>query len=88
MPHSAYHPQSASSLLMNLTSISISSLHRCAGTCLNNEQCRTATYYQRSRTCSLYSEDSKRGTIPNVGDPTISVLIMKNRTPKGELDEK
>ena len=69
---------------MNLTSNSLYSIVICAEKCMNNYLCLTATYYEQTRTCSLYNEDSSLGTIPNVGDPTISVLIMESRVLKCE----
>ena len=73
---SVYIPLSATRFLVNLTSNSMSDLTSCAQQCLNHRKCRTATYYQDIKTCSLFSEDSNVGQISAIANQARFVLSI------------
>lgn len=78
---SIYIPQFSWNFLINLTSITVSTKIKCASECLKNEICQTATYYEQTKTCSIYSEKSNVGQILNVGNQRSYVITMDTRKP-------
>ena len=82
--NSVYIPQLAAAFLLNITSNSISGISECGQKCLSYELCRTATYYEEIRTCSLYSEESNTGQIFSVVNQASFVLGTEPRETPGK----
>ena len=62
----------------------MSDLTVCAQQCLSHAECRTATYYQDMKTCSLFSENSAVGQISAVANQASFVLSMASGQSAGE----
>ena len=84
IPNSVYIPHLSTVFLINVTSYSKSGLTACAQQCLFHGECRTAIYYQDTKTCCLYNENSDVGQISNAVRQASFVLSITDTQPASE----
>ena len=75
--YSLYQPMSACAFIRNASLAGDLSIQSCSWQCIYEHNCQTATFFQKDKNCSLFTEFYTIGTLQPSGSVSASVISCR-----------
>ena len=72
-----YRPGSPCAFIRNVSSSTDASIQSCIWTCVHEYNCQTATYFDQNRTCSMFTEFYRTGSVQPSSGVQASVICYR-----------